>query len=673
MKNVFKYLCAIILSAFFIGVIIKMPVAYATPGLEKSYDYLAAHQDKTAGGLFEEGDPEPQDLQTAWGAMAFAAGGYDSSTVGTPSIIDNIANQSCSFTSATDIERTILALSANHYNFSQLECNLGDKLYNLADPTTGQIGPDVISTIFGILAQKALGDTTNSTTVNYIIAQQKPDGGWDSGWGTESNITAQAILALRAVNINQGDPVIANAKTYLKTLQTDTGGIKYDNMWSTESDAFSDSFTLQAIYSLNESPADPFWLKNNKSVLDDINALRQENGTYIYSQSFDTNTPVWTTGTVLIALNKQYLSIDVPVLNPYQPASDETSPPPVLKNEPDELKVIPAPIAQSNDTKTTGQPQVNQETVPLAKTTALEKSQPSDQNKIASKENANSAYTDSIVSDQTLPSPQSNTQSINFTILIILGSIGALGSFVLSRSLWIKFLQVLLILCLPIYAYAAQRAGVIVRHSDGVVVQKCIEFNENSITGYQLLRRAGLNPIAENGFITEIDGEKAKSSTDPGVKDDYWSYWQLNYGNWLYSKAGATYSKIQNGNVDGWQRGGSDLLLPSISYSNICPKQKPTAVATAGQASNSPPISESETSEVVNTASSPATTIADTKSDSPSATNLSATDTSQQSSAAQDIQSANKQKNYTPYYIAAIIFGLIFGNVASFAIRKRRN
>jgi hypothetical protein len=141
-------------------------------------------------------------------------------------------------------------------------------------------------------------------------------------------------------------------------------------------------------------------------------------------------------------------------------------------------------------------------------------------------------------------------------------------------------------LILPSAARAA-RAGVVVRHSSGETKQSCVSFSEPTISGFELLKRANMNPVLKEGFITTIDSEQAKSSSEPGASDDYWSYWHLAGSQWQYARLGATYNQVHDGEVDGWQKGGSNLLLASNSFGQICP------TATALSVSNiSEPVTE---------------------------------------------------------------------------------
>src|SRR3990167_1014353 len=88
-----------------------------------------------------------------------------------------------------------------------------------------------------------------------------------------------------------------------------------------------------------------------------------------------------------------------------------------------------------------------------------------------------------------------------------------------------------------------------------------------------------MNPILDNGFVVSIDGERAKSFNDAGVKDDYWSYWYYSTDKWQYSPLGATYKQVHDGEVNGWQRGGSTLLLAPATFEHICPPFEPAMVS----------------------------------------------------------------------------------------------
>lgn len=325
MKDGFKtFKMSITAFLFLLLVVLSTPLASfsANNPSDDFLDFIAGFQDEISGGIKEEYVDEPQALETDWALMAFSASGYDSSTVGTPkNMIDFAKGDACSLNTLTDIERRILSLESAGIDSRNLsECDLSQKL--IAEiRESGQIGESLTSTVFGVLALSASKRAVPEETITYIINNQKEDGGWDSGWGSESNITAQTIMALKSSGRNFENETIEKAKIYLKSLQTSTGGIKYDsNEWSTESDAFSNSFTLQAIYSLGESPLDEYWLKNGKSIVDDLSNLRNPNGSYKFNQAYGNMNPVWTTSIALIATNHKYLPVLGTDLKPWREA-----------------------------------------------------------------------------------------------------------------------------------------------------------------------------------------------------------------------------------------------------------------------------------------------------------------------------------------------------------------
>lgn len=329
-------------------------LALANDQIDKSLQYLYSFQDPASGGLKEENIDEPQALQSSWGAIAFAASGYDPTTVkkasSAPDLLSYALKDICQNTSITDLERGTLVISASGSDPRNIAgCSLIDKIKSFEDPQTGKIGQNIVSTVFGVLALRSAGETIDEKTINYILQDQKADGGWDSGWGTESNFTAQTIQALAAAGLEKTDPVFTKAKAYLKSLQSETGGIKYDSsVWTTSPDAFSDAYTLEAIYTLGEDPNDVFWQKDGKTILDDLAGLRNSDGSYSFSADYGQMNPVWTTSIVLVALNKKSLAFKGENLkNFYQNAVSPTPQPSLTFTPSSTPTLVPIPVVSS--------------------------------------------------------------------------------------------------------------------------------------------------------------------------------------------------------------------------------------------------------------------------------------------------------------------------------------
>jgi len=335
--------------------------------LSDSLNFLAERQSLVDGGLIEIGDSQSSDLTSAWSVIAFSAAGFDSATVDSSeeniNLLNYLTDRACTYTVSTDIERTVLALSAAHYDLTEISsCNLRNSLLSLIDPVSGQIGLDTTSTVFGVLALSSINGTIPLKTVDYLRASQQPDGGWDSGWGTESNITAQAVMALVKSGVDQNDLTIIKAKNYLKNLQTSTGGIKYDNnFWTTESDSFSDSFVLQMINALGEAPDDDFWMIDGKTISDDLISLKKDDNSFIFSQTWGSLTPVWNTAIAVIALSNNQLPIESGQLVDYQ-TDNESNHNPVENNnnlDSNQTSTQVSPLDSTVTNNTTSQNQAN--------------------------------------------------------------------------------------------------------------------------------------------------------------------------------------------------------------------------------------------------------------------------------------------------------------------------
>jgi hypothetical protein len=135
------------------------------------------------------------------------------------------------------------------------------------------------------------------------------------------------------------------------------------------------------------------------------------------------------------------------------------------------------------------------------------------------------------------------------------------------------------------------QAGLIVQHSDGSRLIKCIPFQGDEITGEELLELSGIpfssdvtNPMGSR--VCSIDGQGCSfpaedcfcqcSNIGPCT---YWAYFVLNQnGEWVYAPVGAKGRIVHNGDVDVWiwlTRASKDdpfinPILPEIDFETIC-------------------------------------------------------------------------------------------------------
>ncbi|HEY0604860.1 MAG TPA: hypothetical protein VGD58_18215 [Herpetosiphonaceae bacterium] len=170
----------------------------------------------------------------------------------------------------------------------------------------------------------------------------------------------------------------------------------------------------------------------------------------------------------------------------------------------------------------------------------------------------------------------------------------------------------LLILCLPLLVLllpaqtqgqTTNRAGIVVKFSDGRVQTSCVSFQTESISGLDLLQRTGLDVIAQSSggsaAVCKIGGDGCAFPAEPcfckfggGQQGQYWAYWRLNGDAWRYSGQGASGVRVTNGDVDGWAWGTGNVQSgaapPVTTFDQICPAVQPEPVQPAPEPTAKP-------------------------------------------------------------------------------------
>jgi hypothetical protein len=141
---------------------------------------------------------------------------------------------------------------------------------------------------------------------------------------------------------------------------------------------------------------------------------------------------------------------------------------------------------------------------------------------------------------------------------------------------------ILLVSSVPISvnAQAVQhRAGLVLRFGDGSVVTRCVSFSEPSLSGAELLMRAGLSVVLDlnssiGAGVCKIgnqgcDRGKSCFCQCEGSTCAYWQYFHLQSGAWKYSNLGAGVYQVSDGAVEGWAW-GNNVAPPVMSLDQIC-------------------------------------------------------------------------------------------------------
>jgi hypothetical protein len=138
----------------------------------------------------------------------------------------------------------------------------------------------------------------------------------------------------------------------------------------------------------------------------------------------------------------------------------------------------------------------------------------------------------------------------------------------------------------PALAAPKHRAGVLVRNSDGEWRKMCVPFDENTITGEQLLRRTGLEIETKSSelgtSVCKIGSTGCSSSDCYCGKTTFWGYWTQDpkKTKWTFSQVGPAQRTVRDGALDAWVWGKDGKPVP--------PKQTIGSVCTtdlAAQAS----------------------------------------------------------------------------------------
>ena len=159
----------------------------------------------------------------------------------------------------------------------------------------------------------------------------------------------------------------------------------------------------------------------------------------------------------------------------------------------------------------------------------------------------------------------------------------------------------------------SHQAGVAVFSGEGSVYTACVSFEEDSISGLDLLERSGLSIEAatnpnQGTAVCMVNGVGCPSNDCFCKMPDYWSYWQANDSGWAYSATGSDQSQVVDGEVNAWSWGVGDPPA-LISFQNICegvPFVLPTASLTTTPPTDTPQPAQAIPSTQATVTSQPA-------------------------------------------------------------------
>jgi len=140
------------------------------------------------------------------------------------------------------------------------------------------------------------------------------------------------------------------------------------------------------------------------------------------------------------------------------------------------------------------------------------------------------------------------------------------------------------------------QAGLVVQFADGRVETRCVDFEDDQITGADLLALSGLDAVVDpsSGMgvtVCQIEGQGCAYPAEPcfcqcmgGGECAYWNYFFRDGGQaeWTYSPLGAAIRKTNPGSVEGWVWGDGHGPPPEeLTFEVVCAPPAPTPTATS--------------------------------------------------------------------------------------------
>jgi uncharacterized protein YfaS (alpha-2-macroglobulin family) len=258
-------------------------LAAATVVAATPIGFLQGRQAPSGGFAEPGGKPSPE--LTAWAVLGLRAAGARVS----PAALAYLVAREDALPDVSAAELVALAESALGRRPERLLARI-----EAARRKDGRIGPNVNSTIWGVLALRQAGEPAPRAAVRFILRRQDRSGGWSwlAGGAPDSNDTAAAVEALSASGV-RGAP-IRRAVRYLQRLRNRDGG--FELIPDRGSDSQSTAWAVQALVAARA--------RVPVSAVRYLRRMRRADGSFRYSARY-VATPAWVTAQVLPALARR--------------------------------------------------------------------------------------------------------------------------------------------------------------------------------------------------------------------------------------------------------------------------------------------------------------------------------------------------------------------------------
>ena len=287
----------------------------ARAGLSREIAYLQGAQDADGGFGAARGQAS-SEVYSAWAAIGLAAGGRDPLSVRRDghTVLDAIRLEASSLEGAGDLERTILALHACGVPADSLPGgNPVTRLLRLAG-RDGSFSELSNLTAFAVLALRAAGYSRHygpvAAAAAWLARQQNRDGGFgfaSRGGPSDVDDTAAVLQALAAAGELRGQEP-ARALAFLIHSQNLDGG--FPEQPGGASNAQSTAWAIQGLIAAGRSPV-RVTRQGSRTPTAYLQSLLTGEGSIRYSRT-GSQTPVWVTAQALTALGEKAFPISYP-------------------------------------------------------------------------------------------------------------------------------------------------------------------------------------------------------------------------------------------------------------------------------------------------------------------------------------------------------------------------
>jgi energy-coupling factor transport system substrate-specific component len=265
---------------FTVAALAAVPAAQSAESVSTRF---LASREQPGGGFAEQNGTTGLAL-TAWGVLALRAHGVEASAATREYLVR---------TEPKTVPELALATMAREATGAPTAA-LVARLRRAIRPS-GLIGPTLNATIWSVLALRQVGEPVPVATKRLLLARQARSGGW--GWSAsvapDSNDTAAAIQALRALGV--GGTRIGRGLRFLRRHQNRDGGFELSD--GRGSDSQSTAWAIQAFVAARAAPP--------RTAFAYLARMRRPDGSYRYSARYPAATPVWVTAQVLPAVARK--------------------------------------------------------------------------------------------------------------------------------------------------------------------------------------------------------------------------------------------------------------------------------------------------------------------------------------------------------------------------------